>query len=1081
MTALARLFGSLANTLLDLGLPRIRAWLRERVGPAADVTQVSTEGSFIHLDGVRLPIGDRGELVLDRATAAITAARGRGGVLPEIRLHAFRGVLRFTSPARASGQRADPSDGEDAGAGDELHAEVLFAASQEAEEAAWVSGELTIVKATWSAQIAREGTPLHEPMEGRARLVVTSTAWTLDEGSLTSAHARVRFSGRGATGAADDAHGSGAGGALEVASLALDGARVGPFVDAVQAMMGRALAVPPGVPLDARLSGDLGWDARSGGTCNIQMTAEGLDARVSGIVGPDARGLAARIDGTVAPAVPMKRAKLPAAVFPRDDDRLVVAIEATGDAARPDVVATLRAAELGFRFGRPRFQPALVARSIEVEVRSAGELAHVRASGRIGQGTLTAEGEVPLRVRDGRRLTAKLVDLEPVWVTSLVNALAPEIRLVTEVPGTVTPKSPDGITFVLPRDARIGADVTFALEDSVRAAGEITVATPRSSVALRPFAMASSKSLEGTRLVGTLAAADALTLGLFPFDIRPQPVGTATLDLALRGPMNDLVLGGPITSPSLRITITSRPDVPPFVLDDIATCLTVDRRMLRYSDGRFRAYGGTFHAEGAIPFEPAPAAAPAPSLVLQARDASAALAEAVASLARGRLKVRAERDGERPENELWIPRTSRISGELRLARDLTTSAEIALETAQTTGSSGSTLLSTFALSPTLRVDGSSIRGTLSLADAITCGAFQTTLRPLPEGAARVEVTLKGPIDDCVLSGFATVPHVRFGTYEKGCLSETAPIFVATDLSALFRLDTAKLVWQRLEARVYGGSLTSSGLIGFSGAFVGLQSTLSLRDVSLGHLPIGATGAMVADFARGRLALDMRFDRQGTAGPVVGRGQAQLDEAAFPVLARSKPALAKYGIAPPAENAVAPATLMIGLDPVGWSFTQARGAVPGCEASGDIRVAFDGTMNGALVVTLGEELLASSAVLVVPSILAEKLTLPVRIGGTITQPHIDADLGACLGRFVTDNRVTEFFSEAASDVVSLFTGRGPTRPPPPQPPAAMAPQHVHHAQDEDALLRELVASGADWDEIEERLQEHRRGGVRHRIG
>src|SRR5437763_558799 len=156
MTALARLFGSLANTLLDLGLPRIRAWLRERVGPAADVAQVSTEGSFIQLDGVRLPIGDRGELMLDRATAAMTPARGGG---------------------------ADAASG-----------------------------------------------------------------------------------------------------ALDAASPRLDGARVGPFVDAVQAMIGRALEGPPGVPLDAHLSGDLAWNARAGGKCNMHITAEGLDARVSGTV-----------------------------------------------------------------------------------------------------------------------------------------------------------------------------------------------------------------------------------------------------------------------------------------------------------------------------------------------------------------------------------------------------------------------------------------------------------------------------------------------------------------------------------------------------------------------------------------------------------------------------------------------------------------------------------------------------------------------------------------------------------------------------------------------------------------------------
>ena len=47
----------------------------------------------MHLDGVRVPIGAHGMLVLDRATAVMSAI-GRVG-LPEMRLHAFSGVLTF--------------------------------------------------------------------------------------------------------------------------------------------------------------------------------------------------------------------------------------------------------------------------------------------------------------------------------------------------------------------------------------------------------------------------------------------------------------------------------------------------------------------------------------------------------------------------------------------------------------------------------------------------------------------------------------------------------------------------------------------------------------------------------------------------------------------------------------------------------------------------------------------------------------------------------------------------------------------------------------------------------------------------
>jgi hypothetical protein len=1106
MTALGRLFGSLANTLLDLGLPSIQAWLRERVGPAADVAQVSTDGSFIHLDGVRLPIGERGELLVDRATAQLTGARGGGLGLPDVRLQAFRGVLRF---------------GSDAGGDGELRAEVIFAAPESADEAAWVAGELTIVRATWSAGEGRERAPAPAPMEGRARLVVTSAAWSLDDGLLSSEQAKVSFAGRGATDA------SAVGGAIHDAKLVLDGARVGPFVDAVQAMIGRALAVPPGVPLDARLSGELAWNASTGGKCNLQVIAEGLQAQLAGTVGPEGRELAARLEGDIAPAVPMKRALVAAALLPREQDRLTIVVDARGDASKPDVHATVRGAELGFRFGRPRFQPALLVRGVEVTLDVTGDVASVRGAakvgggGQAGQGTLAVDGELPLRSRAGRRLGVKVTDLEPSWISSVLSVLAPEVRIVVE--GESTPAGASGAgVFAWPRDARLGCELTVALGGATSVTGEVVVTTPRSRVALAPLVLARRASdaapsdaapsdaapsdaapsdaapsehrslvTDGTHLVGMLAVADALTAGLFPFDVRPEPAGSITLDLGLYGRLDELVLSGLLTSPSLRLAIVSRPEIAPLVVDDVATALAVDHRSLTYAKGRFRAYGGTFSAEGTIPLEPA-AATPgsaAPALLdLHARDASASFIEAVAAFAPGRVRVRAEREGVRPGEEIWIPRTARVSGELRLAADRSIAAEIALETSRPSDpedAAGTALLATFRLSPEQRVDGSSIRGTVAVADVVASGAVAMDVRPLPEGAARIDATLKGPIDDVVLTGFLAAPRLKLALHEGARVAADAPTFVVTDLTTMVRIDATKIVWHRFEARAYGGTLASAGLLGAGtdGTFVGLQANVSVRDVSAGHLPTDPRGTPLAEIAFGRLSAEMRFERSGVDGPVTGRGRARLDEGAFPVLARARPALGRYGLTPPAERAVGPATLSIALGQLGWSFSDIRGAVPGCAAIGDVRIGFDGSVDGALVVTLGRELLASSAVLVVPSILAEHLTIPVSLGGTLARPKVDADLGACLGRFVTDNRVTAMFSEAASDVVSLFTGRAPSKPAPPLPSDAPPVQERPgvEPQADDALLREVVAAGVDWDEIEARLEEHRRGGVRHRIG
>lgn len=1039
-----RLFGSLANTLLDLGLPRIRAWVKERLGPDADVASVSTEGSLIHLDGVRLPIGPRGLLVLRRATAAITAARGTGKATPEIRLHAFEGVLSFGTPAD-----------------DRFEADVVFVGASDPDAAAWIAGELSIPRATWTARAARVDSPSHAPLSGRARLVVTSSTWRLDDGSLVSEHADVRFEGGGATDASD------AGGALANAALELTGARVGPFVDAIGAMVGRVFEVPSAVPLDARLTGALAFDAASGGTCKLHVTADGLGLDVNGSVGASGSALDATVKGEVSAAVLVRRAGLPAACLPRDEDRFVVSAHATGDTKAPHVVATIGASEVGFRLGRPRFQPAMVVRAVEVHVEAHGKDATVRASARVGKAAIEATGSLD-------RIELRAKDIEASWIVAVANAAGT---------GWLCEGEPPPGRFAIPRATSASAELAIVprgADAGVR--GTVTAVTPSSNLVLHDLAIhagGDTHEIAGY-LRGTLAAADALAIGLFPFDVRPTEEGSATLDLALTGVVGDLAAAGHITTPRLAIAIRSRLDVPPFVLHDVTTALAVGRTELRYSEGRFRAYGGSFRAEGIVPFE---GEGSAPRLVVHGRDADASLAEAVGRLARGRLKVRVERSGPRPAEEVWIPRTATIAGELTLAADGSTTGEIALETAAQPDGSSSVLLSSLRLSaaPALRLDGSTLRGTLAIADALVAGAFDTALRPLPEGAARIDATMRGQIEDVVLSGFVTVPKVRLALAGDSPAIRNGPIVFATDVTTLFRIDTSKIVWQRCEGQLYGGRLESSGVIGYGASFVGLQSTIALRDVSLGHVPRDRSGRPLAESAFGRLNLDMRFDRKGETGPVLGRGFARLDEAAFPALHRTGPSLARYGLEPPDPRAIAPATVEIALGEPGWAFTNAFAAVPHMEARGDIRLGFDGNAEGAFVVTLGEAFLGASPLFVLPSILADRLTMPARIDGPVARPRVHADLGACFSRFMSENRLSTFVGEAASEVASLFTGKRPAAPAPqpPWPPAAHRPPPAAPV-DEDAIMRELVAMGVDWDEIEERLEDHRRGGVRYRI-
>jgi hypothetical protein len=114
-------------------------------------------------------------------------------------------------------------------------------------------------------------------------------------------------------------------------------------------------------------------------------------------------------------------------------------------------------------------------------------------------------------------------------------------------------------------------------------------------------------------------------------------------------------------------------------------------------------------------------------------------------------------------------------------------------------------------------------------------------------------------------------------------------------------------------------------------------------------------------------------------------------------------------------------------------------------------------------------------LVVPKVLAERLTLPIRVAGSIAKPVVKADLGACLGRFARDNRVSAFVTGAVEEVAFLL-GKEPPPPSEPSPPRERTRAH----EDVAARLRSLLASAADWSALAARLEDHKSGGSRLRV-
>ncbi|MDB4941905.1 MAG: hypothetical protein JWP97_1439 [Labilithrix sp.] len=336
------------------------------------------------------------------------------------------------------------------------------------------------------------------------------------------------------------------------------------------------------------------------------------------------------------------------------------------------------------------------------------------------------------------------------------------------------------------------------------------------------------------------------------------------------------------------------------------------------------------------------------------------------------------------------------------------------------------------------------------------------LRPLPGAVLAISARLAG-LGDGAATAFVTLERIELGVHDRyGRLHPASPVVALEDVSLLLRRDGGTLAWHRFVARLAGGLLTTRGSLRLGAGAATVDAHAALRGVAAADLPIGG-GRTLGMLARGSLDIDLRAVRD-EAGVETAAGLVRLDDGVFPLLARAEPVLARVGMRPPAETATMPATCVVALSPDGWSFTDVQAAVPGCSVKGRVDVR-DGAVDGALVVTLGKELLETSAVTMLPSLLAERITVPVKLAGTVSAPDVQADLGGTLGSLVTNNRVT-----------SLFT-RDSKAPPPMPPELAADPFETgdrHDPAAEDARIRRMFEAGESFASIDAALAPVREG-------
>jgi hypothetical protein len=566
----------------------------------------------------------------------------------------------------------------------------------------------------------------------------------------------------------------------------------------------------------------------------------------------------------------------------------------------------------------------------------------------------------------------------------------------------------------IPEDLAVAADASYAANAEL--VWNAQVSTTRSRISVERSAQ---------RCTGVVAAADLLAMGLFRGTVRPV-LGDATLELAL----SQGALAGKLEAERVVLAFGESARL---TLEAASAEVHLDRDRLAYHDLRFRAHGGRFLGEGRIPLRTGSSSTS--PLFLRLEEGGAELVEALATLASGR-----------PESSTrYVPSTLGVRGTLDLQPHGALAAELALETP-----SGTTLGLTVLRSSRSDgggLDGSHLRGAVAVADLTTALAGTVPAPALVSGGIVVV--------DLAAHGGAGGPPVVTGWLSATRLSfdvDRVRLGVA-DVVARLRADARGVVVNALEASVAEGRLEAIASVSWSGRALG---EVKLHAVSLGVFEV------VAPVVRGRLSTTIAFVKE-RGRHLRAAGAARLEEAAFPVLQRTRPALARYGLLPPSDEAAAPVTASLSSSEWGITADTVVIDLPGARLSGEMGVSWQRALDGRGEITLDEEYLRTSTALIVPRVFTERIVLPFRVDGSLDEPRFKAQVGGSLGRLLKDNRVSAFVTSAMEEAHILLGGH-------PLPDATVAsPKAPRPSVDLAELQAELAAHEADWAAIAERLR------------
>jgi hypothetical protein len=1077
--AVSRLFHTFANAMLERTLPRLRDWLRGRFGEGAQLDGMELDGATIRLRGAVLPLGDTIRLDVDDASFRVRPD-ALGDRAP-IRLDTLRGTLRVPHPDGPLFEahielESEPRDSVVGGVSprplprDRQSRTALppQGARFAREVDPWVRGVLHVRDARWRTTHGEGGAA---PMSGVVKVEVTTDAWSLGDGELRAADARVSLDARGLLGDGERR--------LTHARIVATDARAGHYVDALLALAGqiRHIAVP--FVFASTLDGELRFDADEGVHADLalrtstsslrlkadvtaaspalaQATLEGtlgwadlwpeglpaldpappalalsatlsgaidraaLDARVGwgseaqvtvrGTAGSEAIALA--VEGSVSPnafaPILASRARV------ESDAPLVVRGTMEGAPSSLETRLWITCAELlghTATRGRPFAIRALEARA----ERTTETTVHVVA--RLG------DGSAELAMQAGAPARLELASLDPEGVVALFD--------LAGMGHVMSAKDEEPAAWMrLPPDTRAGATIT---KDGDAVTGRLEVTTPRTSLALDPLSVSlSDGAFDGSRLSGHLAFEDGLTLGWFPADVRPQRLGRVTGTLLLCGAGARFVMEGPVQSASMGLISASRPHVPPVVLSELEGTLAIRADGMAVSGLRGRAFGGPITIDGGFPW----GGAPVPDGPDWLRLRLGGLSKGLCGWSNAALGL----DGTLPELTLdgevrwtslgrWLGKTRVRAEHSTLAVDLDVSPEGALE-------------------------GTRVEGELAFSDLAPL-LPRGPIAIVRQGTMKIEGRAEGTLDapGLALEARANAVGVRVG-------EETSVELVVPLVEVRAHVNRHRALWSDVRGRFYGGIVRSQGVFGWSGeGFRGVQATLAVSDAKIDRVPT-PDGRRMGEHVEGLLSGQLELRRKSLDEPFTARGAVTLESASYPVLARAAGPLGRYGLDPPDPVGRGPLSANVRYRGERWELSELSVATASGALRGRVLVHTDGRLAGETHVVVNERYLRSSPLLEIPAVIAGDVRIPVSLGGTLASPRTDADLVGALDDLLGASRIGRNVASAFEALVDEIAGSPPPRR---AYPASPPRRSTVKTQNIDALLDHLVDEDEEYDQ------------------